>query len=56
MPLLSTIFKDHLPNHLANQSQILFGGSVGRVKESLFELSRSHDQGDMTMPIYGKNL
>ena len=39
------IFKDLLlQNHLANQSQILCGASLGRGNESLFAVSGSHDQ------------
>ena len=33
-----------LQNHLPNQSQILFGASLGRGNESLFAASGSHDQ------------
>ena len=41
----SKMLKDLLPlNHLANQSQILCGASLGMGNESLFAVSGSHDQ------------
>ena len=42
---LFTMLKDLLlQNRLANQSQILFGASLGRGNESLFAAYGSHDQ------------
>ena len=49
----STLFKDLLlRNRLANQSQILFGASLGRGNESLYKWSRSHDQDDRHAHIW----
>ena len=43
---LSTMFKHLLLwNGFANQSQILYGASLGRGNENLYKCSRSHDQG-----------
>ena len=43
--LSSTMFKHLLRrNRLANQSQIVYGASLGRGNESLYKWSRSHDQ------------
>ena len=49
------IFKYLFRSHWASWNQILCGGSMGRVNESSFKRSWSHDQ-DATIPIYGKNL
>ena len=44
-PSLATMLKDLLlRNRWANQCQILCGASLGRVNESLFAASGSHDQ------------
>ena len=40
---ITMIFKDLLRNRLANQSQTLCGAFLGRVNESLYNWSRSHD-------------
>ena len=43
---ITVIFKDLLLWYcLANQSQTLYGAFLGRENESLYEWSRSHDQG-----------
>ena len=41
---ITVIFKDLLLNRLANQSQTLCGEFLGRMNESLYKWSRSHDQ------------
>ena len=54
----STIFKDVLlQNRYANQSQFLYGASMGRGDESFFLASGSHDLTKMGFtPIYSKIL
>ena len=41
---LFIMLKHLLRNHMADQSQILYGASLGRGNESLFAASGSHDQ------------
>ena len=43
-----------LRNHLANESQILCGASLGRGNEKLFTASGSHDQDDCHAHIWQK--
>ena len=40
----STMLKDLLRNRFANQSQIIYGASLGRGNDILFAASGSHDQ------------
>ena len=51
-PSSSTMLKDLLRNHLANQSQTLCGASLGRGNEILFAAS-GHMTKMAAMPIYG---